>query len=216
MESLQTLCRTVDEYNCFGCHQPGRALRERSHVIVITNEGPPIVQMAHRRCMESQIVALDGALLDPHSNLSEDVTSITVLWHSPDGPLAGLIIDRSDAVQVVHRDTGDSHDPFVTFLLDIGWHLVMSTDQGFPLIDTSTIDLDHPGGRVLTHGPDTILLEPLPDPDSDWLSAARARGVVRVYAGAVGLKKTAGRQLADVMADAIAGGRVAGAYLPVT
>lgn len=215
MEALQTLCRTADEYTCFGCRNPGRALRERTHVIVLINSGPPFVQLAHRRCMESQIIAIDGALLDPDSTPSEDVTSVTVLWPSPDGALAGLIVDRSDSIHMVHRDTGDPQDPFVSFLLGIGWHLVMSTDQGFPMVDTGTVDLDHPGGRVLTHDPDTVLLEPLPDPDSDWLGAARARGVVRVYAGAIGLKKAAGQTLADAMDTAITRGRVAGAYLPV-
>ncbi|MCT7372148.1 hypothetical protein [Mycolicibacterium llatzerense] len=218
LEALQTLCRTADEYNCVSCRQPGRALLERSHLVVITNDGPPIVQLAHRWCMESQVIAIDSDLLDlnnPNADLSEDVNAVTVLWPGTDGPLAGLIIDRSDAFGVVNRATGDTHDPFVSFLLGSGWAMVASTEQGFPVVDTGGIDLDHPGGRVLTYRPQTVLLDPLPTPDEAWIAAARERGVVRVYAGAVGLKKAAGQPLYDVMDAAISAGRIAGSYLPV-
>jgi len=182
LEALQTLCRTADEYNCVSCRQPGRALLERSHLVVITNDGPPIVQLAHRWCMESQVIAIDSDLLDlnnPNADLSEDVNAVTVLWPGTDGPLAGLIIDRSDAFGVVNRATGDTHDPFVSFLLD------------------------------------ATMAQPLPTPDEAWIAAARERGVVRVYAGAVGLKKAAGQPLYDVMDAAISAGRIAGSYLPV-
>lgn len=217
-EALQTMSRTADGYVCAGCDKPGKATRERTNIIVVVGDAsaPPVVQLAHARCVPSQVVRVDGPTIDPTAlpdDLDEEVHSLTVLWASADGPLAGLIIGRHGKLAVIHG-SGDRDDPWLQFLLAQHWTLVLDDSQSFPVIDTCTVELGDDGGRVVVNDADrTVLLEPLPDPREEWVRAAADRGIVRVYAGDIDLAE-AGNVPGAVRA-AIAAGRVVGAYVPV-
>ncbi|MGD9622216.1 MAG: hypothetical protein AB7G47_19510 [Mycolicibacterium sp.] len=219
-EVLTTLRRTADHYSCYSCHQPGNATRARTNVIVITGtDGPPVIQLAHAGCTPSQIVTLDGPTTDKHSfSRGEDVISMTTLWPAPEGPLAGLIIDRHAELSIVFGH-GDREDPWLQLLLDKQWALVLDANQDFPLVSTTALELDGPG-RVTIDAPDAqstvTLLAPLPDPTPEWITAAATRGIVRVYAGDIGLRNHPEHDAPNAVVAAIAAGQVAGAYIPVT
>lgn len=218
-EVLATLRRTADHYNCFTCHRPGNATRVRTSVIVITGtSGPPVVQLAHAGCTTSRVQAIDGptTTADSFTN-GEDVISMTTLWPLPGGPLAGLIIDRHAAVSIVFGH-GDRTDPWLQLLLDKQWALVLDANQDLPVVSTTAIELDTPG-RVTIETPDgqdtLTLLEPLPNPTPEWTTAATHRGIVRVYAGDIGLHNHPDHDAPTAVLNAIAAGQVAGAYIPL-
>ncbi len=215
---LATLRRTTTQFQCFSCHHPGNATRRRTHVVVLAPaQEPPSVQFAHAGCHKSTVITdLDDLdLTNPAGDGSEDVHSLTWLWPNPAGALAGLLIDRAVTYGSLDRDTGKLTDPWLASLTALGWEPVNTMDQGFPMVSTATIELDYPGGgRILTHAPKTILLQPLPDPTTAWMAAARQRGVVRVYAGQIGVRR--GADLEYLMAAAISSGQIVGAYLPVS
>ncbi|GAT07616.1 hypothetical protein H7I77_25315 [Mycolicibacterium novocastrense] len=220
-DALTTLCRSAGDYTCITCSKPGKATRERTSVIVVkgTPEAPPVVQLAHARCAPSQIITLDTATIDPDNpsiNLDEDIISVTMLWQAADGPLAGLILDRHAGISLIHG-SGDREDLWVQFLLEKQWALVLDPAQNFPLITTGTIELNRSGqGRVVSDPAGTVLLDPLPDPSEQWVSAALDRGLVRVYAGDVGISDHPDHDVQNTLFTAISAGRIAGAYLPVT
>lgn len=219
-EVLANLHRTVTDYNCFGCHQDGNAKRERTNVILITGaeDAPPVLQLAHARCAPSQIVALDGPTVDltNTASLAEDVVSVALVWPSPAGPLAGLIIDRHASIAVIHNH-GDIEDPWVQFLLSQQWELVFDISQEFPIVSTTTAELDHQGnGRILTNDPATVLLDRLPDPVPEWTTAAHTRGIIRIYAGDVGVNTHPDNNAYAALMTAISAGRIVGAYVPVS
>lgn len=221
LEVLTNLRRTATDYNCFACHHDGNATRERTTVILITGtEGaPPVLQLAHARCAPSQIVTLDGPTIDltDTQSLAEDVVSVGVLWPSPTGPLAGLILDRHASITVIHNH-GDTEDPWVQFLLSHQWELAFDIGQEFPIVTTTTTELDHQGhGRILTTNPDTVLLDQLPDVTPQWTTAAHDRGIIRIYAGDIGIHTHPdGTTAHAALMTAISAGRVVGAYVPVS
>lgn len=221
LEVLTNLNRTATDYNCYTCHQDGNATRERTNVILITGTTkgtPTVLQLAHAHCAPSQIVTVDGPTVDltDTSALAEDVVSVRLVWPSPTGPVAGLILDRHASIAIL-RNHGDTEDPWLQFLLGQQWALVFDISQDFPLVSTTTAELDHQGnGRILTTDPATVLLDRLPDPIPEWTAAAHARGVIRIYAGDIGVNAHPDNNAHAALLTAISVGRVVGAYVPVS
>lgn len=89
-DALMTVSRTSKDYNCFSCGQPGKATRERTNVVVVTGDGPPVINFAHGRCMQSQVISTTlpiSARTDWERG--EDVTSLQLLWPTPPATARG-------------------------------------------------------------------------------------------------------------------------------
>ncbi|WP_006246307.1 hypothetical protein [Mycolicibacterium tusciae] len=220
-DALITVSRTSKDYNCFSCGQPGKATRERTNVVVVTGDGPPVIKFAHGRCMQSQVISTTlpiSARTDWERG--EDVTSLQLLWPTPSGYSAGLVIDRSSGVTALHR-TGDVEDLWTQMLLEQGFDLLLETGQPCPVVNTCAIELDTAGrGRVLLNdkahpGQQLVLLDHLPDNLPDWTQAAFDVGAVWIFAGDVGLQDDASQGAAALLAEAISKGSLVGATVPV-
>ena len=79
-DALMTVSRTSKDYNCFSCGQPGKATRERTNVVVVTGDGPPVINFAHGRCMQSQV---------------SRATSTVGFGSPPQGALAGSLARKN-------------------------------------------------------------------------------------------------------------------------
>jgi len=214
-EALKTLSRTANGYVCARCDQPGRARQERTSIVVSVGDqsAPPVVNLAHGCCAQPQVIRIEGASIDINAMGDEELLSVTMLWPDGDTGVAGLIVDRHDAISVIHQPSGERDDPWLQLLLSLQWDLVLDVSQRFPVIDSCVVELDDGGRLVVTEPARSILLDPLPSPSVQWVHAARARGIVRVFAGDVGLSE--GGAVHDALSAAIGAGRVVGAYVPV-
>ncbi|PBA68876.1 hypothetical protein [Mycobacterium avium] len=214
LDALLSLSRQASDYVCAaGCGKPGKATREKSSVLVFMGEGlaVPTMQLAHGKCANPQIVMV-GQTPTRLEDEPDDVSSVAVLWPDAAGPIPGLIIDHEPEISLVHR-SGETADPWVQALVARDWVLVTEPLQDCPLLPDWVIEVDSRGSGKVADTAGLILLDTLPNPTPEWVQAATQRGAVRTYAGDIRLGLNNPR---DAVLGAIAAGRVAAAYIPVS
>lgn len=213
LDALQSLSRQASDDVCAaGCGKPGKATREKSSVLVFMGEGlaVPTMQLAHGKCARPQIVMF-GQSPTRLEDEPDDVSSLAVLWPDAAVPIPGLILDHEPKISLMHR-SGEIADP-VAGHQRLNPVLVAEPLQECPLLPDWVIEVDAHGSGKIADTAGLVLLDTLPNPTPEGVQAATQRGAVRTYAGDIRLGQNNPR---DAVLGAIAAGRVAAAYIPVS
>jgi hypothetical protein len=210
---------------CPACERPGDTAADPvSAILVRAPQLPgPILSLAHRACMPSQVVDVPEVTVLP----PEEPTAYFWVSHQAGDPAAWVILDYP-AGAVAGTSAGEEVDLHISTMLKAGMELVTSTDRAPQPAGMVTIRI-RDAAISIHHARLTLITVPLAWLE-DWRDQATRSGEAVLLTGAgvfTGATpsyppETAdgasynGGELQPLLEKAIAAGVIAGARVPVT